>query len=332
MISVLLPYRNAGATLEEAVASILEDMGADDELVLVDDGSSDASATIARSFADRDVRVVTISPSGTGIGIARALGRGLAACRGEWIARMDADDVSLPGRLAAERAMLESDPKLGVVATQVDLIGAAGPGIQRYVDWQNSIITAADHAREIFVEAPVCHPSTMIRRSALDAAGGFRAGPFAEDYDLWLRLDAAGWAIAKVPRVLFRWRMHDRNTTFTDPRLSFDALRRLRAQHLAKRIDRPFAIWGAGAAGRRLARELEAHEARASFFIDIDPRKIGRTRRGVPILAVDDALARVRTEGKLVVVAVAVYGARDLVRERLGADGFIEGRDFVCAA
>lgn len=332
MISVLLPFRNAEATLGEAVESVLADMAGTDEMVLVDDSSTDASHRVARTFADRDSRVRIVREDLERTGIAHALGRGLAACQGEWIARMDADDVSLPGRLAAERALMEEDATLGVVATQVDLFGAPGPGIQRFVDWQNGLVSPDDHARSIFVETPVCHPSTLIRRAALDEVGGFRAGSFAEDYDLWLRLHAAGFRFAKVPRILFRWRIHGLNTTFTDPRLSFDALRKLRAEHLARRIDRPFAIWGAGAAGRRLARELETYETRASFFIDIDPRKIGRTARGVPILTVDDALVRVRSEGSLVVVAVAAFGARDLVRERLLRAGLVEGTDFVCAA
>jgi glycosyltransferase involved in cell wall biosynthesis len=331
MISVLLPYRDAAATLRGAASSVLADMGDDDELVLVDDGSKDDGPAIAKALHDLDCRVVCVTSGG--VGIAGALTCGLGVCRGEWIARMDADDISLPGRLDAERDLLEADSSLGAVATQVDIFGASvGSGIRRYVDWQNSLVSAADHERSIFVESPVCHPSTMIRRAALDAIGGFHEGPFAEDYDLWLRLVAAGWGIAKVPRVLFRWHIHGANVTWNDPRLSFDALRRLRARHLARRIDRAFGVWGAGAAGRRLARELDENGARVSFFIDIDPLKIGRKRRGVPILTVDEGLARARSEGALIVVAVAVFGARDLVRGRLAERGFVEGRDFVCAA
>jgi glycosyltransferase involved in cell wall biosynthesis len=330
-ISVLLPHRDAAETLEEAAASVLADMGADDELVLVDDGSSDEGPAIAASLAARDARVRSISSGG--VGIAGALMRGLVECRGVWIARMDADDISLPGRLAAERALLESDPSLGVAATQVEPFGAkVAQGISRYVDWQNGLVTAADHARSIFVESPICHPSAMIRRSALEAVGGYHAGEFAEDYDLWLRLLEAGWGIAKVPRVLLRWRIHGQNTTWNDPRLSLAALRRLRARHLARRIDRPFGIWGAGAEGRRLARELDENGARVSFFIDIDPLKIGRTRRGAPILTVDAGLDRARNERALMVVAVAAAGARDIVRGRLAGRGFVEGHDFVCAA
>jgi GT2 family glycosyltransferase len=317
-------------TLGIAARSVLADMGADDELVLVDDGSIDDGPALARAMAEEDRRVVLVATDG--VGIARALARGLSVCRGSLIARMDADDESLPGRLAAERALLEADPALGAAAAQVQLFGAPGPGIRRYVEWQNGLVSAEDHARAIFVEAPVCHPSTMIRRAALDAVGGFREGPFAEDYDLWLRLIAAGWRIAKVPRILFRWHIHHRNVTFVDARLTLDALRRLRAYHLARRIDRPLAMWGAGPAGRRLARELERFMVRTGFFIDIDPRKIGRLARGVPIVDPPAGIDRARRERALVVVAVAAYGARDLVRAELTGHGLDEGADFVCAA
>jgi len=330
VISVILPYRNACATLHEAVASVLADMAEEDELILVDDGSTDDGPSIAAALASGDERIIMVTSGG--VGIAGALMRGIERCRGEYIARMDADDVSLPGRLAAERELLDADPSLGAVATRVEPFGAnVAEGIRRYVDWQNGLVSAADHARSIFVEAPVCHPSTMIRRSALDAVSGFHAGEFAEDYDLWLRLVESGWGIAKVPHVLFRWRIHGQNVTWTDPRLSFDSLRRLRARHLAKRIDRPFGIWGAGAYGRRLARELEANGARVSFFIDIDPLKIGRTRRGAPVLSVDDGLARARKDGALLIVAIAVFGARDIVRARLIDRELVEGLDFLCA-
>jgi glycosyltransferase involved in cell wall biosynthesis len=329
-ISVLLPCRNASVTLAEAVSSALADMDPDDELVLVDDGSTDGSDAVAAAIAraDRRVRVVR----GPGRGIAAALTAGLAACSGAWIARMDADDVTLPGRLAAERALLEGDPTLGVVGTQVEPFGAPAEGMLRYAAWQNALVTPADHARAIFVESPICHPSAMIRRAALDAIGGYREGAFPEDYDLWLRLAAAGWRLAKVPRVLLRWRIHGGNATFTDPRFSLAAFRALRAAHLARRLERPFAVWGAGPAGRRLARELELHGAAPRFFLDIDPRKIGRIARGVAILGVDAGLARARAEGIFLVVAVAARGARDLVRARLVEHGLVEVTDFLCAA
>lgn len=326
-VSVLLPFRNAAATLTEAIATTLDDLGPDDELVVVDDGSTDDGAARLPS----DPRIVTLRTPG--VGIAGALEAGRARCRHPHVARMDADDRTLPGRFAAQSAALDADPSLAVVAAQVALIGAPGPGIERFVAWQNGLLSPADHARSIFVESPLCHPSAMLRRSALDAVGGFRAGPFAEDYDLWLRLVAAGWSIAKLPRVLLEWRIHDANTTWNDPRTSIDALRRLRARHLAAMIgERPFGIWSAGREGLRLSRALEAAGVRPSFFVDIDPKKIGRIRHDVRVIAADVAIERVGFTKELLVIAVATRGGRDLVRGRLEGENLVERTDFVCAA
>src|SRR5262249_47537899 len=154
--------------------------------------------------------------------------------------------------------------------------------------------------------------SVMIRRSALDEAGGFCDVPWAEDYDLWLRIAARGFGIAKVPRVLFRWRHHAARATLRDPRYARARFHDARARYLAPvllRMGRPVAVWGAGKTGKRLARALGREGVRADVFIDIDPLKIGRPARGA-IIATPDALVRGR---HTVVVAVGARGAREIV-------------------
>lgn len=330
LVAVLMPYRDAAATVEEAARSILAQEGVRLELVAVDDGSRDDGPALVQAIAASDPRVVPVA--GEGRGIVAALARGLAAARGDVIARMDADDVALPGRLARQAAALDEDPRLGVVGTQVETLGPCGEGMRRYVAWQNGVVSAADHARELFVESPLCHPSVALPRRALDAVGGWREAPWAEDYDLWLRLDAAGWRIAKVPEVLLRWRQREGSLTFSDPRYSAACFRDARACYLAPKLlsaGRPVVVWGAGPTGRRLARALEANGVRAARFVDIDPRKIGRTARGAPIVAPDALRSRADA---VVVVAVGARGARQIVRDQLTARGFVEGTDFVCAA
>lgn len=333
MISVLLPYRDAAATLGEAIESVLADLSPDDELVAIDDGSRDASAELVRARADRDRRIRAIASGGTGL--VSALSAGALAARGQLLARMDSDDVTLPGRFAAQRARLLDEPSLGAVGVQVEAFPAAAGGMQRYLAWQNSLTTAEEHAHAIFIEAPLCHPSTMIRRASLDAIGGFRDVEWAVDYDLWLRLDAAGYGLAKVPRVLFRWRMRAESMTWTSPKNTPARFLAARAHFLARRLrqdGRTFAVWGAGKTGRRLARALETHALAPAAFIDIDPRKIGRTARGLAIVDASTALARATTGEWLLVVALGGAGARDVVRERLARAGLVEGRAFVCAA
>jgi hypothetical protein len=247
------------------------------------------------------------------------------------IARMDADDVTLAGRFAAQTDALARDPSLGAIGTQVAIFPSADEGMLRYVDWLNALVTSQEHARDLFVESPLCHPSVMLRRRALEVAGGWRHDEGPEDYDLWLRLDAAGFGLAKVPRVLFRWRHHERRATLVDPRYAIERFTECKCRYLSPRLlsrKRPFAVWGAGPTGKRLARALELNGARAARFADIDPRKIGGVARGVPIVA-PDALRR---DEETVVVAVGARGARDLIRADLERRGFVEGDDFVCAS
>lgn len=333
MISVLLPYKNAAPTIEEALSSVLADAGRAGvpvEVLAIDNGSSDGGPSRVAGIAARDARVVCLAAGG--VSLSAALGLGLAAARGDLVARMDADDISLPGRLAAERALLGGDPSLGAVGTLVENFPEVGGGLAAYVAWQNSLLSPEDHARDLFVESPLCNPSALIRRAALDAVGGWRDVPWPEDYDLWLRLDAAGWRLAKVPALGLRWRDTPGRTTFTDPRCGLPRLVEARAHFLPPRLAamgaRPLAIWGAGKTGKRLARALERAGVRAACFVDIDPEKIAGVARGAPIVG-PHALER---GAFTVVVAVGARGARAIVRGRLEARGFVEGEDFVCAA
>lgn len=326
-VSVLLPFRDAADTLEEAVGSILDQRGVSLELIAIDDGSSDGgSAVIERSRDDR-ARVVRTGARG----VALALEAGRREARGEWIARMDADDRCAPDRLARQLAAIRARPRVAAMGCRVEAFPDAevGAGLQRYVRWQNGLVTPEEHRRDLFVEAPLCHPSVVLRPEALAAVGGWRDEPWAEDYALWLRLDAAGWDLAKVPEVLFEWRHRPDRLTFTDPRYSPERMRELRARFLAKKLAAPSVIvWGAGETGRRLARALAAHGVETSRFVDIDPRKVGGIARGAPIVGPED----VRRGQEPVVVAVGARGARDEVRERLVSRGFVDGTDFVCAA
>jgi GT2 family glycosyltransferase len=331
LVSVLLPYRNAQSTLGEALESVLAERDVDFELLAIDDGSTDAGPSIVADFAARDSRVRALATGGRGL--VAALNHGLASARAPFLARMDGDDVTLPGRFAAQLASMERDAKLGAVGTLVEGFPsqAVGEGLRRYIEWQNAIVTPEEHAREIYVESPLCHPSVMLRRAAIVQLGGYRDIGWPEDYDLWLRLHAAGWHLAKVPALHLRWRHREGRATFADPRYAIERFMEAKAGPLAAhvaRLGRPMIVWGAGPTGKRLARALERHGRRAERFVDIDPRKIGRVARGAPIVSPERLVRGAQT----VVVAVGARGARDLIRAHLGGVGFVEGDDYVCAS
>ena len=321
-LSVLLPFRDAADTLDEALRSVLRE-SVPLEVLAVDDGSRD---DWRRCSALNDPRVRVVEGAGRGLVAALELARREA--RAPWLLRMDADDVMLPRAEAQIRAL--HDDSLAVVGSRAHPIGG-GEGLRLYVEWQNGLLTKADHRRELFIESPLCHPSTMLRASAVDAVGGYRHGDFPEDYDLWLRLWDAGWEMAKVPIDGVDWRHRERRATFVDPRYRPEAFLALKAPFLAKRLareSRALVVWGAGRTGRRLMRALEPHGARASAWIDIDPDKVGRTARGAPI---HDASA-LDPQRHFVLGAVASRGARGLIRAALLERGFVEDRDCLFAA
>jgi glycosyltransferase involved in cell wall biosynthesis len=331
-VAVLMPVRDAGRTVRAAAATILRQTFRDLTLVAVDDGSTDDTPEALRRLAERDPRVRIVQ--GAGEGIAGALNRGLARCDATFIARMDADDLAHPARLAAQLEALDADPGLLAVGSQVKLFPARvlRPGMIRYVGWLNGLTSKALVERDLFVEAPLVHPAAMIRRSALEAAGGWRDGPFPEDYDLWLRLGEAGGALTNVPRVLLGWRESAGRLTRTDGRYALPRHRALKAACLARGWlagRREVAIWGAGETGKAFSDALAAEGIRATLFIEVDPKKIGRTARGAPIVGVDQ-LERAR--GLPLLVAVGAPGARELIRAELRRADWEEIREFRCVA
>jgi hypothetical protein len=176
----------------------------------------------------------------------------------------------------------------------------------------------------------------MIRRAWLDKVGGYQEHGWPEDYDLWLRMALHGASFAKVPQVLLEWRESPLRLTRQDSRYSLENFLRLKAHYLLlgplKGRDAVI-VWGAGMMGRRLGKQLQRLGAPLAAYIDIDPRKIGRSRRGALVHA-PEALPEVwkRYANPVVLAAVGARGARALIRQQLNRFGLVEGRDWWGAA
>jgi glycosyltransferase involved in cell wall biosynthesis len=333
-VSVLLPVRDGAATIDQAVASVLDQTWRDLELVIVDDGSADDTGARLAGWAGRDPRVRILR--GPARGLVPALAEGLAACRAPLVARMDADDLCHPERLAAQLAFLDEHPELGVAASLVEGRTVDGQplarGMARYLAWSNGLCTPEAIARERFVESPLVHPSAVLRRPVLMDAGGYRDGPFPEDYDLWLRLLGRGVRLAKVPRVLLTWREHPGRATRRDPRYGPRQHRALKIAALLEgplATPRPLVFWGAGIEGKPLLRALLAHGHTPLAVLDIDPRKVGQRLHGLPVVRPSALAALVAPHpDALVLVAVGIPEARPGIRDDLRAIGLVEGQSY----
>ena len=336
VVSVLMPCYNAQGTVDDAVRSITEQTLSNFELIAVDDGSTDSTPDRLRDWTSRDPRVRVLSLSHAGI--IEALNAGLIACAAGLIARMDADDLAHPERLARQVQFLTDHPEIAVVGSYVEAFppDQVQEGFRRYVEWLNSLNTAELIARDIFVESPLAHPSTMIRADWLQRVGGYQEHGWPEDYDLWLRMHVAGAQFGKVDEVLLEWREHPDRLTRTDGRYSVENFLRAKAHYLCQGplADRDaVVIWGAGQMGRRISKHLERGGAKLVAFVDIDPKKIGSVKRGLPIISADDLPDMLKRYQKPVVLAaVGSRGARQLIRERLTEMGLVETEDYWAVA
>lgn len=330
-LTILLPAKDAEATVAAAARSMLEQTFRDLELIVIDDGSRDGTRAVLDALAREDERVRVLATGG--VGLVGALNLGLSAARGALIARMDADDESHPERLAHSVAALDARPSLAGVGTGVEIFRddrPPSPNLQAYGRWLSSLTTPELLFRDRYVEAPLCHPSVTLRRGALEAMGGWRDGDFPEDWDLWLRLLEAGRELACVPAVLHRWRDHDRRLTRQDARYALERHLDLKADFLARRFAGvPLTIWGATDTGRGLSRRLAARGQRVARFVELSPRKIGQVIHGAEVIHPEALGAPGR--GHLL-AAVAAKGGRDDIRAWLGARGWVELRDFTCVA
>jgi hypothetical protein len=246
------------------------------------------------------------------------------------IVRMDADDVASPRRVALQLEALAADPALAAVGARVRLFPRREvlPGMRRHAAWLNGLTAPAELERDLLVEAPLVHPASAIRAGPLLRAGGWRHGPFPEDYDLWLRLFEAGGRLANVPATLLWWRESAGRLTRTDPRMAPGRHVELKCAFLARtwlRGRAEVAIWGGGETGKAFADALLPHGIRPVLFVDVKPGRIGGQKRGAPVVGPGEVR---RARGLPLLVAVGAGGARALIREQLGREGFAELRDY----
>jgi glycosyltransferase involved in cell wall biosynthesis len=335
-VSVLLPCYNAETTIEESLSSLEAQTYQDFEVLCLDDGSTDNTLPILEKWSRKDTRFVLVKKSHRGV--IQTVNEGLSLCRTPIIVRMDADDRCHPDRIKLQRETLLEDPDLAVVSSLVEgfPVGQVGEGFELYFEWLNSLVTHQDICREIFVESPLANPSTAFRKSWIDKVGGYQDHGWPEDYDLWLRLFLAGAKFLKIPQVLLEWREHPERLTHQDSRYSVENFLRAKAHYLSKGPARDrdaVFIWGAGMTGRRLSKHLSRRDLPLVAFIDVDPKKIGSTRRGKPIISQDDLLSMWgKYQNPILLTAVRARKARPLIRESLKELGLVEGQDWWAAA
>ena len=330
LVSILLPFRNSAHTLDAAISSIVEQSFDDRELVLIDNASTDESPSIGRHWAGNEPRIRVLHEPR--IGIAHALNTGLAHAEGGYIARMDADDISHPERLAEQVAYLDAYPEIGVLGTRTRFASSVpeSRGMQAFVQWQNALLDPHAHYVKRFVDAPLAHPTVMFRRELVEQFGGYDTGPLPEDHELWLRWMDAGVCFAKLPAELLTWNDHAHRLSRTHSNYSVDAFFNTKVKWLARWMKRklngrPVIIAGTSALCRNRAAMLEAEGIVIGAFTDVRPREVP----GYTFIPHD----QLPPAGEAFIVSfISQRGTGDRIAEFLASRGLVEGADFVLAA
>ena len=223
LISILMPVHNGAAFLAESIGSLVRQSLGDFELLIVDDASTDGSAEIIRSFKDSRIHLIQ-SPDR--LKLSGALNLGMNHARGRYIARMDADDISLPQRLERQTRFLDQQPEIGLCGTWIRYFGGPSKAVLKRPVSHEAIQAF------LLLDTPFAHPTIMARRELLEQHHLRFDGSYfpTEDYELWTRALQHVRA-ANLPEVLLHYRVHGNSLTGSDwSTMDEQALRIIRTQ------------------------------------------------------------------------------------------------------
>jgi hypothetical protein len=256
---------------------------------------------------------------------------GISLACGEYIARMDGDDLMDPARLEKQLDYLLNNKDVGLVGCRIAYSpeSTLTDGMREYIEWQNSLTDPDEILDGLYLELAISNPTIMFRSEIL-RFGLFRHGDFPEDYEFQLRMAHSGVRMAKVPEILHFWRDFPGRLTRTDIRYRREAFDFLRYQYLSKdpRLKkRPVVFWGAGRVTRKRSNRLRELGIQPEFYIDIDPDKIGNRLEGIPVEGPD--VLKNLPDKPFVLTFVSNQGARKLITGFLQGIGYSFGADYL---
>lgn len=200
-ISVVMSVYNGEKYLSEAIESILKQTYTDFEFIICDDASTDNSVDIVRYYMNIDKRIVFIQ-NDMNIGLAASLNKCIRQSKGDYIARMDADDISLNDRFEKQIMYLDNNPNIAFVCGGVYLIDANGI-------WGKRIKTMPLTKENVYKYQPIVHPTVMIRKTVLEQVGGYTVAPYTkrgQDFDLWCKIYSHGYIGKNIEEIVLYYR------------------------------------------------------------------------------------------------------------------------------
>jgi len=255
-VSILMSVYDGEMYLDEAIQSVLNQTFSDFEFIVINDGSTDDTARIIDRYRREDARIRAYEQPHHGL--VAALNRGLELARGEYVARMDADDISVPERVASQVAFMDAHPEVGICGTWIETIGTPHGDVLRYPTDDATIRSW------MLFESVLAHPSIILRREVLSKAGLLydETCMHAEDYDLWVRA-AHYTALSNIPKVLLRYRLHPQQVVHKHDVKKLASAKLVRLAQLERLAIRP------------TEEELALHQALSTWQFRATPDFIG---------------------------------------------------------
>ena len=261
MISIITPVKNVDRWIDDCYRSIQQQSYSNWEWIVVNDHSSDNTATIINQFASSDHRVRPIENDDKGI--ISALQKALVNAKGEYITRMDADDLMPPKRLEQMFGAIQDAPANTLITGLVKYFDQeiVSEGYQVYEEWLNEINLRGNQWSQVYRECVIASPNWLMRKMELDSIGGFSGLSYPEDYDLVFQLYKHNFQIEVIPEITLYWREHPDRTSRNSPNYQQEAFFELKVRRFIA-IDYhggPLIVWGNNVKSRLSMDLLKQH-------------------------------------------------------------------------
>jgi len=322
-----MPVYNAAFYLEDCLNSILAQSFKDWELIAVDDFSTDDSAKLLQEYSKEDPRIHCLQ--NTTKGIIPALRNAYASSKGQYIHRMDADDLMPEQKLDLMFAEIEKHGKGHLITGLVEYFSASGigNGYFNYQEWLNELCMKNHHWDEIYKECVIASPCWMLHREDLDACNAFKSDLYPEDYDLVFRFYKQNLKVISVLQVLHLWRDHPERSSRTQEHYQENTFYAIKAHYFLELDYRPgktLIIWGAGRKGKLLARILKNRGLNFQW-VSNNPNKEGKDIYGTLL---KDYSQIVQKDHPQILITVAQKDAKKEILHFMQERNLKEHQDF----
>tara|TARA_B100000809_G_scaffold67577_1_gene64603 strand:- start:85 stop:1092 length:1008 start_codon:yes stop_codon:yes gene_type:complete len=304
LVSIIMPVKNTTQFLEECLNSILDQTYTNWELLVVDDGSSDDSFNILKAYSKKDNRVKPFRNDGKGI--IDALSLAYSKSSGEFITRMDSDDIMAEDKLEVLSTNLINKGKGSIAVGLVKYFSDndLGEGFRRYEEWLNNLIIKGTCFDEIYKECVIPSPCWMVFREDFERCDALRPNRYPEDYDLTFRFYVNGLKPIPCDIILHHWRDYPTRTSRTDDNYADNTFIAIKADYfLSQEYNKKknLVVWGAGGKGKALAKILIEKNIEFHWICD-NPKKIGKQIYEIEMLAISE-LEKIENTQSIVTVA-----------------------------